>query len=170
MNDYLFFYGHGKTNPLGYLSNFYKSSFVIDSRVYDTVEQYMHYKKAILFEDYETAEKILESTKPNEAKKLGRKVKNFNPVIWDKYKLEIVKEGILHKFQQNLIIKKLLLETKPKILVEAAGKGFMRSPDYIWGIGLNKDEAIETLNNGTGPQCWGKNLLGTALMDIREQL
>lgn len=169
--DYILFYGHGKTNPTGYLSNFYTdASFGFKGVEYNTVEQFMHYQKAILFGDKESADKILNSDKPSEAKKLGRKVKGFDPKVWDEKKFKIVRNGVLLKFQHNPRIKKLLLKTDPKIIVEAAGKGFMRSPDAIWGIGINADEAIETLKNGTGPMCWGQNLLGKALMDVRAYL
>ena len=53
-----------------------------------------------------------------------------------------------------------MLSTKQKILVEA-------SPvDKIWGIGL-----AENTSNIDNPLTWrGKNLLGFALMAVRQQL
>jgi len=166
--NYIFFYGHGKTNPRGFLSNFYVSSFTADSLVFNTVEKYMHYHKALLFKDDDIAKVILASEVPRDAKKLGRKIKNFDHRLWNAHKYNIVKEGIRLKFSSNIILKKLLLDTSPKILVEAAGKGFMRSPDPIWGIALNAPEAIEIVDSGASIDFYGENLLGCALMEVRE--
>ena len=64
------------------------------------------------------------------------------------------------KFSQNKRLAEFLLSTKQKILVEA-------SPvDKIWGIGL-----AENTSNIDNPLTWrGKNLLGFALMAVRQQL
>lgn len=77
---------------------------------------------------------------------------------WRKY--EIVKSGNLAKFSQDENLKEFLLSTGDKIIVEA-------SPyDSIWGIGMGvKDENIED------PTAWkGENLLGFALMEVRDLL
>ena len=64
------------------------------------------------------------------------------------------------KFSQNDTIKKLLINTKNKILVEA-------SPfDKIWGIGLKWDNDLVLNENN-----WkGLNLLGKTLMKVRLSL
>ncbi|MEO0340141.1 MAG: NADAR family protein, partial [Bacteroidota bacterium] len=87
-------------------------------------------------------------------------VRGFKPEVWDENKVEIVVEGNFHKFSQAPELKEFLLNTKDRILVEA-------SPyDKIWGIGLNAQaEGIEN------PDTWkGQNLLGFALMEVRDQL
>lgn len=68
--------------------------------------------------------------------------------------------GNVAKFSQNKRLAEFLLSTKQKILVEA-------SPvDKIWGIGL-----AENTSNIDNPLTWrGKNLLGFALMAVRQQL
>ena len=74
---------------------------------------------------------------------------------------KIVYEGNLLKFRQNPDLKQKLLETGDKGLVEA-------SPfDKIWGIGLGEKKARETAKHRTG---WGLNLLGNALVQVREVL
>ena len=43
----------------------------------------MMYRKAILFNDRISAQKILSASTPREQKRLGRLVKNFDTGIWD---------------------------------------------------------------------------------------
>ena len=120
----------------------------------------MMYEKAVLFGDIEIGNQILGCNTPGEAKKLGRKVKNFDPVIWDENKYRIVVRGNELKFVQNERLKEFLLKTNERVLVEA-------SPvDKIWGIGMAVDNPkIED------PTSWkGENLLGYALMEVRSKL
>lgn len=124
---------------------------------YTTCEQYMMYHKAILFNDLDTAIKILSESDPKAQKALGRLVKNFDAPTWDRFKCQIVFNGNLLKFSQHDDIRKRLIETGDKILVEA-------SPvDKIWGVGLSySDDRILDERN------WkGQNLLGKCLMQVR---
>ena len=84
---------------------------------------------------------------------------NIQPT-WDKMKYKIVLDGNLLKFSQNEELKQFLLSTGDKILVEA-------SPyDKVWGIGMLA-ENFECIN----PGAWnGENLLGFALMEVRDIL
>ncbi len=154
--EYIFFYSHTKDN--GYMSNFSEYTFTESGIAYDTVERYMHYKKALLFNDDKIAKNIINSNTPQEAKMLGRKVKNFDNLIWDEKKVDIVKTGIRLKFEQNGLISQMLLSTGEKYLVEAA------SNDRIWGIGYSSEKAIKNIGS------WGENLLGNILMEIRTEL
>ena len=117
-------------------------------------------EKARLFEDAETRAKILSTQSPDQIKKLGREVRNFNPTVWDAHCDEIVFNGNMAKFSQNPSMRAELMETGSRTLVEA-------SPfDKIWGIGLAADHA-----HATRPAQWqGANRLGHALMKVREQL
>ena len=75
-------------------------------------------------------------------------------------KYDIVVEGNKAKFSQNPETREFLLSTGDAIIAEA-------SPyDTIWGIGLGRDEAMK----GTVGQWKGENLLGCALMDVRDWL
>ena len=158
-DSYLFFYGHLKKD--GYLSNFSNHSFKELDITFNSVEQYMHYHKALLFKDEDIANKILAAKKTLETKKLGRKVHNFTNEIWSLHKKNIVKNGLILKFTQNEDIKKKLIDTGTKILVEAAGG---RNADRIWGIGYGSSNAMENIDN------WGQNLLGQLLMEVRNEL
>ena len=93
-------------------------------------------------------------------KALGRKVSGFDQHIWDERKFDIVVAGNLLKFRQNMTCQRFLIRTADKILVEA-------SPyDRIWGIGLSEEDA-----RLMDPSEWpGQNLLGKALMLVRERI
>lgn len=162
--DFLFFWGHQPSDDgsitKSCFSQWWVSPFIVNGETYQTAEHWMMAAKAKLFGDRNTLAKILETTEPSMAKKLGRDVLSFNPLIWDEKKLELVVEGNAHKFSQNERLKQFLLSTGDKVIVEA-------SPvDSIWGIGMAaSDSGVHD------PQKWkGENLLGFALMEVRDKL
>lgn len=161
---YLFFWGHQPskdgTITKSCFSQWWIASFEIEGNSYPSAEHYMMFQKALLFADSEVAARILKAKSPAEAKKLGRLVKNFSPTLWDMHKYDIVVTANYHKFKQHEALRNFLLTTAERILVEA-------SPvDAIWGIGLSSDD--ERAGN---PLSWkGENLLGFALMEVRDKL
>lgn len=121
----------------------------------------MMHKKALLFGDQESADKIMASKNdPKQCKNLGRGVKGFDPKVWDKEARPIVYEGCHYKFTQNEDLLGQLMSTKGSLLVEA-------SPvDKIWGIGMKSTDP--DVNN---PRCWkGTNWLGQVLTYVRDDL
>lgn len=161
---YLFFWGHQppRDNQINKscCSQWYESSFVQDGIHYPTAEHWMMAEKARLFQDETMLTKILNCRKPAEAKELGRKVRGFDKSVWEANRIGIVVQGNYLKFKQNEDLWQFLDNTKSRVLVEA-------SPvDPIWGIGISADaEGIEY------PQNWkGLNLLGYALMEVRDRL
>ena len=161
---YIFFWGHRprKDGQVGQscMSQWWESTFEVDDIQYRSAEHWMMAEKARLFKDAEVLKKILNTKSPAEAKKLGRQVRGFQPDVWDAQKYEIVKQGSFYKFSQDEKLKTYLLNTVNRVLVEA-------SPyDKIWGIGLTKDA-----KNVENPNTWkGDNLLGFALMEVRDTL
>ncbi|NDV67035.1 NADAR family protein [Bacteroides sp. 224] len=162
--SYLFFWGH--TNPKDGIttkscfSQWYPSPFTVEGTRYDTAEHWMMAKKAELFGDKEVLEGILKASTPHNAKNLGRKVRNFDPQTWDENCFSIVCEGNYHKFSQHSDLKTFLLNTDEKVLVEASPM------DKIWGIGMGENN-----KNASNPNLWkGVNLLGFALMEVRDRL
>lgn len=144
----------------GPFSQWHPSKFEIDGVKFSTAEQFMMYKKALLFHDYKTCAKIMETSDPRKQKAYGREVKNFKTEVWEKYAKQFVYEGNYAKFTQNQDLLKELLATEGTTLVEA-------SPyDKIWGIGLAEDN----------PKCqsrdtWeGKNWLGEVLTNVRDEI
>lgn len=151
---------HNPDEPYGFLSNWAKSRFSLNGMIFISMEQYMMYSKAMLFHDSEIADQIMEAEDPGLIKALGRKVHNYDDIIWNGMRQILIYQGLLAKFSQNEDLNKALLETGEAILAECAVH------DKIWGIGLSmKDPARLDI------QKWkGQNLLGFALMAVREQL
>lgn len=145
--------------PWEEFSNWYESKMNIDGIEYDTVEKYMMAMKAKLFGDFEVQKEIMKTTHQAKIKALGRKVRNFDPVIWDNHKYQIVYKGNYEKFTQHQDLKERLLSTGDAILVEA-------SPyDKVWGIGSNDPKVI------ADESLWkGENLLGKILMEVRDDI
>ena len=161
--EIIYFWGHTpnlKKITKSCFSQWYDVYFEVDGIQYHTTEQYMMASKARVFGDNDTLKEIMNATNPSEYKKLGRKVKGFEPTLWDEKKLDIVVEGNKAKFGQNPELKEYLLSTDDAILVEA-------SPyDTIWGIGMDRDTAL----NSRIEDWKGENLLGCALMEVRDYL
>lgn len=144
----------------GYLSQWHRSNFEIETRHFNCAEQYMMYKKASLFGDTAMSERILEAKQPRDHKRMGQQVKGFEGKTWDEHKIKIVTTGNREKFGQNPGLRKKLLATGNDILVEANAK------DFIWGAGL-----AETDPDIFDPTQWrGQNLLGKILMQVRAEL
>lgn len=163
MKKYIYFWGHQTSKSYvgkECMSQWYPSTFKVDGWEYDNCEQFMMAKKAELFNDTESFKRILATSNPRKVKELGRAVKNFDANIWDANKFDIVVKGNYEKFVQNSDLKKYLLSTNDDILVEA-------SPyDKVWGVGLRASDPL-ILNEST----WkGENLLGKALMEVRNDL
>lgn len=151
---------HNPNEDNGYLSNWYPSNFKVDNVNFSSMEQYMMYKKAVCFRDKDTADRILATNDVAEIKALGRLVADYNESYWNGVRQIVVFEGLIAKFSQNEDLKKLLKATENAILAECAVK------DRIWGIGLSmKDPERFAIDK------WkGQNLLGYALMMVRERL
>jgi ribA/ribD-fused uncharacterized protein len=144
----------------GIYSQWSTSIFKIDEQNYSSAEQYMMYKKAMLFEDEEVANAIMRTNNPREQKALGRKVRDFDGDVWNRVCRDYVYEANYAKFTQDETLLKQLMETGDKEIVEASPK------DKIWGIGLHYDD--ERIHDKS--QWQGKNWLGEAIMRVREQL
>ena len=159
-NGCVFFWKELQEN--GYLSNWHQDHpFVLDGVSFDCAERAMMRDKAERFKDSNIAAQILGLPKNSqrELKRLGQKVKNFDQIVWDATKYEIVKRAVLQKFIQNVDIAHKLLSTGDKMLVEA-------SPyDKIWGIGYTAQQALKVPIDK-----WAENLLGKILMEVRTEL
>ena len=151
---------HNPDEENGYLSNWYPSKFAVNGVVFSSMEQYMMYKKAECFGDKDTADEILATDDVAKIKNLGRLVANYNESRWNGVRQIIVFEGLIEKFSRNEDLKEQLKATGNSILAECAVN------DRIWGIGLSmKDPDRLEIDK------WkGQNLLGYALMAVRERL
>jgi len=151
--EFVFFWG-------GICSQWYSSWFEIDGQKYSCAEQYMMYKKALLFEDEDVANAIMRTQNPMEQKALGRKVRGFNKDKWEEVCREYVYEANYAKFTQNPDLLFELVSYGDRDIVEASPE------DPIWGIGMhetNPDIFDRTKWKGT-------NWLGEAIMRVRDTL
>lgn len=166
------FYGHFPKDGKYYqFSNWAKSPFKAHGRDFVSTEQYMMVRKAQLFKDNEKEKEMFAAADitltdsawhkaMGKVKQLGRQVANFDETTWANAREAIMEEGLFFKFSQNDDMKRVLLSTDDKILAEATTK------DKIWSCGLNVNDP-----NVQDPTKWkGKNLLGKALMKVREML
>jgi ribA/ribD-fused uncharacterized protein len=161
---YLWFWGHrppsgGGAGP-GCLSQWWPVSFTVAGVAYPSAEHYMMAGKARLFGDEAAASRIAASPHPGAAKALGRAVAGFDEGEWARCRFDIVVAGNLAKFGQHDELRRFLLGTGDRVLVEAAPN------DRVWGIGLTAGD-----ERAAAPEHWlGLNLLGFALMEVRHRL
>ena len=161
---YVFFWGHTPKQKgiadKAVFSQWYPAAFEVDGERYATAEHYMMAEKARLFGADGIRRQILQAGSPKQAKALGRQIVGFKDEVWNAHRFDIVCRANFAKFSQHADLKAFLLQTGNRILVEA-------SPvDSIWGIGSAQDDP-----HAENPLQWqGLNLLGFALMKVRDQM
>lgn len=184
-NEFAPFYGH--KNNLGCMSNFFKTSFEVPTKLFgidelekeygdklnfDNSEQCFMLLKGVVFYDRNPRKNlnlmkmVLKTSEPNKVKQLGRQFDcsgngtKFDSATWDKFKTKCMYDACYWKFTQNSDIKDILLGTGKRHLVEATKN------DNIWGNGFHiGDERL------LSPSSWpGSNLLGEVLMVLRDEL
>lgn len=163
--------GHFETDAYvffwnGPFSNWYPATFIMETGTkygelkFTSAEQAMMFYKAAVFEDEDALTAIMMTNSPLEQKRIGRKVMNFSVEKWESVCVELVTNALVEKFGSDEKLKKVLLDTGDKTIVEA-------SPfDRVWGIGMGVDHP-DLLDESK----WnGKNYLGICLMAAREKL
>lgn len=144
----------------GVYSQWHKHDITIDGITFNCCEQYMMYRKAMVFNDIACAKKILNEKDPREQKKLGRSVANFIPSIWESVARDFVFRANMAKFGNDYTLRAEIFSTENTLLVEA-------SPyDTIWGIGFDEDAASKTPVD----EWKGSNWLGLVLTEVRDTL
>ena len=151
---------HNPDEEYGFLSNWYPSAFCIRGQRFTSMEQYMMYCKAVCFGDGKVAAQILATKDVAEIKALGRLVSGYDENLWNGVRQIVVYEGLFAKFSQNPDLREQLKGTGQAFLSECAVK------DRIWGIGLSMHDP----NRLDRAKWQGQNLLGYALMMVRERL
>jgi ribA/ribD-fused uncharacterized protein len=151
--DFTFFWG-------GLFSQWATRGFTIDGVEFSSAEQYMMYKKALMFGDFDAASQIMATDNPRDQKHIGRGVKGFNKDVWESACRQIVYDANYAKARQNPDVMDEYHRTRMTEIVEASPE------DRIWGIGLHEDDA-DILDRSK----WkGTNWLGIAIMDVRTTL
>jgi len=148
---------HGGPECLG---QWHMSSFFVEDERYCCAEQYLMAEKARVFGDERVRRQVLASADPTQMKQFGRQVAGFDQAVWDAVKYSIVLNGNYAKFTQNAELRDYLVSTMGTFLVEASPQ------DRIWGIGLAESDL-----RARDPRRWrGQNLLGCALMEVRDEI
>ena len=126
-------------------SNF--SAFKLAWKGYDwmTSEHAYHSEK---FDDPGIIQSLKEARSAHDALKVAHAHKEAYRTDWDDIKLDVMKDILRAKMEQHPYVKKKLLESGDKELVENSWR------DSYWGWGPNKD---------------GKNHLGKLWMKVREE-
>jgi ribA/ribD-fused uncharacterized protein len=116
--------------------------------------------KAAAMGDALSYKQIVVAQTPQEAKKLGETVADFDVALWDSVVCSVAYEVVRQKFTKVPALQTVLLETGDSLIAEAT-RG-----DKVWGIGIDKGRP-ETLQ----PSQWrGSNVLGWALMEVRREI
>ena len=139
----------GKHAPL---SNMYPCKIVVDGKDHKSAEHYIQYTKVMLVNLTELAQKISDTPCPYTAKSIGGSVQID---IWNNVGEDVVKQAIRYKYQQNPHLKKILLATGTKTIIEC-------TPDLKWGAGI----ALDSKLFGTGKYP-GSNVTGHSLQEAR---
>ena len=159
-------------NPHWCFSNWYPCRFIYAGVEYNSMEQYMMYQKAIIFNDEEAALKVLSLDSPKLQKAIGRELED-RPIpllsgdktsyleLWNKNKYFIVKQGLRAKLLQNKDILNELLATQNKVIVECS------ATDKVWGAGRSIDDP--SLYHSISQADIDSNYLGKILMELRDE-
>lgn len=154
--DAIFF--HKPEEAYGFLSNWYLSDFVLDGQKYTSNEQYIMYQKCLVCGDAASAASVLQTDDVAKQQMIAKKAKGYQDHVWAGMRQLAAMRGLMAKFSQNTGLKQKLLDTGDVYLVECA------KSDKVWacGVSLNDDQRCDTAN-------WtGQNILGFALMEVRE--
>jgi len=141
------------------LSNHHPAQFTIDGKEYNCNEQFYLSQKCRTYGHDSAADEICRITDPSVMVQLAKVCKG-DLRRWKNVESEVMMDGAMAKFDQNENLKRYLLSTGDKRLVEG-------SPyDGTWGVKLDfNDPLIENSSN------WkGENKLGLCLMNVRNAL
>jgi ribA/ribD-fused uncharacterized protein len=151
--DDIYFYN--KSSEFGFMSNFYPIRF----NQFNCSEQAFMFYKCLTFDstNKELLKAILDETEPNKIKSLGRGVRNYDDQVWNNKRYDVMVNVLIMKFGETKLME-TLIKTGNVMIYEAS------PTDAIWGIGYAKN------NLPTSKEVYGKNLLGKALMEVRNLL
>ena len=144
----------------GIFSNQYPAPFDYMGIRFETVEQFLYYMKAVFGRSKATAEKILSCGGDSAAlSKASKKQRVLEGNSWEVVRPQIMRLGMRQKFLQNPELRRKLLSTGFRLIVELPKDGLLGrlippSEDWIRDPGKWK----------------GRNQTGKALMQVRADL
>lgn len=141
------------TNYIGFyerdfycFSNFSSFAIIWKGKFCLTSEHAYHTER---FEDEEVKDLIRKTMSAHDALKVSHQHEGNYRKDWQDVKVGIMKDILREKVKQHPYIKKKLLDSEDKVLVEDSWR------DDFWGWGSNKD---------------GQNMLGKLWMEVREEV
>lgn len=129
----------------GYMSNFSEHAVTLKGKVWPTSE---HYYQAQKHAGTPLEEEVRLAPTPLAAKELASDPSRRLRPDWEEVKVDVMRESVLAKFEQNEDARAALLATGDEELVE-------KSEDAFWG---------------SGPDMKGHSWLGRVLMEVRAKL
>lgn len=140
-----------------YLSHWYHSPFVAYNIKFPTVEHYIIYMKALLFNDYNLIKLICnncisKNPSPSYINAIGRYIIDFDENIWNSYKINIIYIANILKFTQNPDLKYKLISTN-NITIYEEPYNYIKHNNY--NIPCDSDYTVDY------------NILGFIIMIIR---
>lgn len=151
------------TNDYGFLSLKWAVQIEYNSTVYNSVHQAISAELAKKFNDTDNLQKIMIAETPDEIVYTVSNVPGdieLNETKWNAYTKQLLYDINIAKFNQYPELASRLIETQNAII------GAYLPNDNLIGIGISLDN-IQSKN----PVNWsGQNILGKALMDIRNKL
>ena len=149
----------GFFGELNELSNFHPFKFKINGETYSSSEQWIQHCKAKYFKDNITMAQILATESALESKLLARDIVGYDERRWKEVAYKECYRGLFEKFNQNDNLRRVLVNTGNKTLVES-------SYDQIWGTGIPlSDPACLDRTKWYNP-----GIMSKLLMDIRQEL
>lgn len=150
-----------ETNDYGFLSLKWTVELEFNGTMYNSAHQAISAELAKAFNDQEGLQRIMLADTPNEiVYRLDNVPGEANETKWNDTTKQLLYDINIAKFNQYPELSARLLETKTAVL------GAYVPDDTLIGIGISLD-SVQSKN----PINWtGQNLLGKALMDIREKL
>lgn len=153
-------YFHKPEEPYGFLSNWWLSDFVLDGVKFTSNEQYIMYRKCVFFGDMTAAKAVMKTDNPAQQQAIAKNAIGYNDVMWNGTRQLAAYRGLMAKFEQNVYLAAELLSTGDAVLVECA------RTDHLWACGVSLyDDARHDIDTWAG-----KNILGFALMEVRDTL
>ncbi|MCA9390377.1 NADAR family protein [candidate division WWE3 bacterium] len=143
MKDVIAFYDESK--EYFEFANYYPAPILLDGTIWSTVEHYFQAQKTNI---PEWKEKIRSAENPDEAKKIGWEVPDYNDEYWLAHRDEVMSKAVIAKIGQHPHIRELLISTGSQTLIEDSPN------DTYWGM----------------VQGHGENRMGKLLMKIRETI
>lgn len=148
------------TDEYGFLSLKWAVEIEFQSTVYQSAKQAVYAELAKLFGDQPNLEKIMSSETADEITYSVKNISSENESKWNEAMKKLIYDVNLAKFNQYSELSGRLIETQNAIL------GAYEPNDTLIGIGIAPENPL-----AKNPINWaGQNILGKALMEIRETL